>query len=203
MVIPFRNPKMGWMQGDGLRSTIDLKQLGGAHIISNFLSFEVFGVRIPAGTILVVAFACMFMWLFFRSKTGIAISSVGMNPMFARANGLNINKTRITAGIISTVCAAVGIIIYSQSYGFISLYTAPLMMSFPAVACILIGGATTRRARIIHVIIGTVIYQGLITNGPPVLNSLFPDTELSEIFRVIVQNGVILYALTLAGNREV
>jgi simple sugar transport system permease protein len=201
MVLPFRNPNTGWMQGDGLRSTIELKQSGGAQIINNFLSFKVFGVSIPMGIILAVASACFLMWLFFRSKTGIAISSVGMNPLFARVNGINISKSRITASIISTVCAAVGIIIYSQGYGFISLYTAPLMMSFPAVACILIGGATTRRAGIIHVIIGTIIYQGLVTNGPPVLNSLFPDTELSETIRMIVQNGVILYALTLTGKR--
>jgi simple sugar transport system permease protein len=76
------------------------------------------------------------------------------------------------------------------------------MMAFPAVACILIGGANVRWAKIIHVIIGTIIYQGLITNGPPVLNSLLPDTDLSEIIRMIVQNGVILYALTLGGDRE-
>jgi simple sugar transport system permease protein len=196
LVLPFRSPIMGWLLGSGLRNTIELKQLGGAQILNNFLSFELFGISIPTGILLVVAAACLLVWLFFRSKTGIAISAVGANPMFARASGLNVNRSRVTANIFSTALAAVGIVIFSQSRGFASLYDAPLMMAFQAVAAILIGGATTQRAKITHVIVGTIIFQGLLTNGPPVLNNIFPDNDLSEIIRMIVQNGIILYALT-------
>ena len=238
MALPFKSPIMGWMLGSGLRNTLELKQLGAAHIVNNFLGFEFVKVSIPnpnapegvarivktlfnpnlsasstflndmdatvisrfvfpTGMFLVLAVACLLMWMFFRSKSGIAISAVGMNPMFARASGLNVNRSRVTANILSTILTAVGIIIYSQSFGYAQLYDAPLMMSFQAVACILIGGATAQRASIFHVIIGTIIFQGLLTNGPPVLNNLFPDTDLSEIIRMIVQNGIILYALTL------
>jgi simple sugar transport system permease protein len=91
---------------------------------------------------------------------------------------------------------AIGIIIYSQGYGYTQLYTAPLMMAFPAVAAVLIGGATASRAKVSHVIIGVVIYQGLFTTALPVANQLFEGTDLSEILRMVIQNGIILYALT-------
>jgi len=196
MILPFRDPRMSWMLGSGLRNTIELGSIGGAQILNDFLSFKIFGIFIPTGMLLVFAVCCLLVWLFFRSKSGIAISAAGMNPMFARVSGLNVDKGRVKANMLSTMLAAVGIIVFGQSFGFSSLYDAPLWMAFTAVAGILIGGATAQRARIIHVVFGTLIFQGLMTNGPPILNNAFPNTDLSEVFRMIVQNGIILYALT-------
>jgi simple sugar transport system permease protein len=98
--------------------------------------------------------------------------------------------------MLSTVLGAIGIIVYSQGYGYAQLYSAPLMMAFSAVAAILIGGATASRAKVSHVIIGVIIFQGLLTTALPVANQLFEGTDLSEILRMIIQNGIILYALT-------
>jgi ribose/xylose/arabinose/galactoside ABC-type transport system permease subunit len=154
------------------------------------------GILIPTGLLLFFALLAFLVWLFFRSKAGIAISAGGINPKFAQAAGLNIDRSRILANILSTVLGAVGIIVYSQSYGYAQLYQGPLMMAFPAVAAILIGGATASRAKISHVVIGVVIFQGLLTAALPVTNELFRGTDLSEIARMIIQNGVILYALT-------
>ena len=61
-----------------------------------------------------------------------------------------------------------------------------------------IGGATTTKATIIHVIIGTFLYQGLIIFTPPVSNKLLAGTDISDTMRQIIQNGVILYALAKA-----
>jgi simple sugar transport system permease protein len=195
MTLPFTSPKMGWMLGSGLRNTIELGTVNANQIINNFLAFDLFGVKIPTGMLLVVFGSCFLVWLFFRSKTGSAISAGGMNPMFAKAAGLNVDRSRIIANIISTALGAVGIIVYSQSFGFTALYDAPLMMAFQAVAAILVGGATAGRSKIIHVIIGTMIFQGLLTNTPPVLGRAFPGTDLTEIMRLVVGNGIILYAL--------
>jgi len=196
MAAPFDHPLMGWLLGDGLRQTIALDGVGGAQILNNILSFRLFGVFIPTGMLLIVAFFCFLVWLFFRSKSGVAISAGGMNPMFARASGLNVDKSRVLANMVSTVLGALGIIIYAQSFGFFELYLGPLYMAFTAVASILVGGATAQRSKIIHVIIGTFIFQGLVTNGPPVLGKLVPAADLTEILRMTVQNGIILYALT-------
>ena len=66
-------------------------------------------------------------WLYFRTKAGLAIEAVGANEKFARATGINIDSRKI----ICRVLAAVGMIIYQQSFGFIQLYLAPFYMAFP------------------------------------------------------------------------
>jgi len=201
LTLPFRDHRMTWpLKGTGLRQTIQLDQINGAHILDNFLAFRFLGISFPTGTLLVFFGGCFFMWLFMRSKTGIAISAGGSNPMFASAAGLNVNRGRIAANMVSTVLGALGIIIYAQSFGYVQLYQDPLMMAFPAVAGILIGGASVRRARIIHVLIGAFIFQGLMATSLPVANELFAGTDLSETLRMIIQNGIILYALTQAGG---
>ena len=196
LMIPFKSKKMGWMMGNGLRETIQLDAVDAAQLLNNFLGFSIGEIFIPTGLLIVFAIACFAIAIFFKSKTGIAISAGGINPGFAKAAGLNIDRGRIVANVISTVLAAVGIIVYSQSYGYAQLYTAPLMMAFAAVAAVLIGGATAQRAKVIHVIIGVFLFQGLLTTALPVANKIFAGTDLSEIMRMVIQNGIILYALT-------
>jgi len=196
MAAPFTSPVMGWMLGDGLRNTLALSSVGANQILDNFLKFELFGVTIPTGMLLVVFLCCLLVWLFFRSRAGSAISAVGMNPMFSRASGLNVDRSRVVANIISTVLAAVGVILYGQSFGFTNLYDFPLMMAFQAVASVLVGGASAQRAKVFHVILGTMIFQGLLTNALPVITSMVPAADLPEIMRLILQNGIILFALT-------
>ena len=196
LAAPFRSSKMGWMLGSGLRNTIDLNAVGATQILNDFLTFQLGGAVIPTGMLLVFAGCSLVVWLFFRSRAGQAVSAVGQNPMFARASGINVDNSRIFANMLSTALAALGIIVYSQSYGFTALYDAPLMMAFQAVAAVLVGGASAQRAKIFNVVIGTMIFQGLLTNTPPVLGRVFPGTDLTEIMRMVVQNGIILYALT-------
>ena len=86
----------------------------------------------------------------------------------------------------------------SQGFGYLQAYTAPLAMGFICVASVLIGGATTTKAAISHVLIGTFLYQGLIIFTPPVSNHLLAGTDISDTIRQIIQNGVILYALAQA-----
>ena len=62
-------------------------------------------------------------------------------------------------------------------------------------AAILIGGASVNKASITNVIIGTFLYQGLVTMTPTVMNGLF-HMDMSEVIRIIVSNGMIVYALT-------
>ncbi len=202
LMIPFDNPKMGWMMGKGLRETIQLDAVGGAQLLNNFLKFEIFGVVVPTGLLLIFLIFCLGVWVFTKSKSGIAVTAGGMSPKFAKASGLNIDRNRIVANILSTVLGAIGIIVYSQSYGYAQLYSGPLLMAFSAVAAILIGGATASRAKVSHVIIGVVLFQGLLTTALPVANKLFTGTDLSEIMRMVVQNGIILYALTQVKGGE-
>jgi len=203
IAVPFTSPFIGWFIGEGLRNTIALAPIGADLILDRALQFQFFGLTINAGTILIFFGACLLMWLFFRSRTGISISAVGANPVFAKAAGLNVNRSRVTANMISTATAAVGTIVYAQSFGFVQLYDFPMWMAFPAVAAILVGGATAQRSKIIHVIVGTFLFQGLLTTVPPVFNALFQGEDMTDAARMVVQNGIILYALTkMAGGAK-
>ena len=45
------------------------------------------------------------------------MSAVGKNEKFAQATGINADKSRKQSVIISTVIAAIGIVVYQQSFG--------------------------------------------------------------------------------------
>ena len=68
-------------------------------------------------------------------------------------------------------------------------------MAFPAVAAILIGGASVNKASILNVMLGTFLFQGILTMTPSVINSVL-QTDMSEVIRIVLSNGMILYALT-------
>ena len=201
LVLPFQSKIMKWPLGNGLRTTIGL-QTSYRHLLNDFLSFKIFGVTVPTGLLLFFALCCFLVWLFMRSKTGIAMSAAGANPRFAAATGINVDKMRIIGTVLSTMLGAVGIIVYAQSFGFMQLYQAPRQMGFLAASAILLGGATTARAKISHVIIGTFLFQGVLTLGMPVANAVVPQSTISEVFRIIISQGIILYALTKSGGEN-
>lgn len=200
LLAPFKNPKLVWaIGGSGLRTTLTLNE-NFEKILDRFLAVSIGGLKIPTGTLLYFGLFCLLVWLFFRTRTGLSISAAGDNPRFARAAGIEDSTTRIQASILTTVLGAVGIVAFSQSYGFVQLYQAPLMMAFPAVACILIGGASVIRANIRQVIIGTFLFQTILTIALPVTSRVI-EGDISETARLVIQNGMILYALTRKGGR--
>lgn len=196
LMLPYSSPNMVWgYAGKGLRTTISVEAFWqnaigsiGAFKIGDFFFF-------PTGMFLFFLLCCGAMALFMRTRTGTAMTTVGSNPEYARASGVNINRMRTLSVIISTVLGAIGIIIYEQSFGFIQLYMGPFYMAFPAVAAILIGGASVKKATITNVVVGTFLFQGILTMTPSVINSMI-QTDMSEVIRIIVSNGMILYALT-------
>ncbi len=200
--LPFNDPAMVWPIGGsqgGLRLTITLAANYDA-IFNKLFAFKIGGLKIPTGLILVGLLMCLLVWLFSRTKLGVGMQAAGANPQFAVASGINVNHMRLWGVILSTVIGAVGIIIYAQSFGFYQLYNAPLNMAFAPVAAVLLGGATARSCKISHVIIGTFLFQALLTIALPVANQLMPEGGLSEVIRIIVSNGIILYALTQTGG---
>jgi simple sugar transport system permease protein len=195
LLLPFKSPNMVWgLAGKGLRTTISLEGYYDK-VLANFLQIRIGDLVIPGGTILFFALLAFAMWAFLHTKTGTAMTAVGSNPTFARASGINIDKIRILSVVMSTWLAAVGILVYQQGFGFVQLYMAPFYMALPAVSAILIGGATVNKASITNVVIGTFLFQGIVTMTPTVMNSMI-HMDMSEVIRIIVSNGMILYALT-------
>lgn len=199
LILPFKRPDMIWAYGgEGLRTTISVegywnKILGKVFLLSENLSY--------IGEILFFILLAFLLKEYFKGRNGLAMKAVGANEKFAKSIGVNIDKTRINSVIMSTMIAGVGIIVYQQSFGFIQLYLAPFYMAFPAIAAVLIGGGSVRKATVFNVVVGTVLFQGVITMTPVVISGLI-KTDMSETIRVIISNGMIIYALTRKGGER-
>lgn len=195
LLLPYDSPAMVWAYaGTGLRTTISVADYYGG-VLDNFLRIQIGHLTIPTGALLFFALLALLVWLFLRTKTGTAMTAVGSNSIFATASGVNVDRMRMLSVILSTWLGAVGIIVYEQSFGFIQLYMGPFNMAMPAVSAILLGGASVNKASIANVVIGTLLFQGILTMTPSVMNGLI-QTDVSEVIRIIVSNGMILYALT-------
>ena len=195
LVLPYKSPNMVWgMAGKGLRTTISLEGYY-IDVLARILRIKIGNLEIPTGTLLFFALLALAIWAFLHTKTGTAMTAVGSNPTFARAAGINVDKIRLLSVVMSTWLAAVGILVYEQGFGFIQLYMAPFYMALPAVSAILIGGASVNKASITNVIIGTILFQGIVTMTPTVMNNMI-HMDMSEVIRIIASQGMILYALT-------
>ena len=187
----------------GLRTVISLEgyyDKALANILTIDLNSIGINLVIPTGTLLFFALLAVLMWAFLHTKTGTAMTAVGSNPAFARAAGINVDRMRLISVIMSTWLGALGILVYEQGFGFVQLYNGPFWMAMPAVAAILIGGASVNKASIGNVIIGTILSQGIVTMTPTVMSAAF-QMDMSEVIRIVVSNGMILYALTRKTER--
>ncbi len=195
LLLPYHSANMVWgLAGKGLRTTISLEGYYDK-ALANFLQINIGKFSVPVGTLLLFALLAFGMWAFLHTKTGTAMTAVGSNPTFAKAAGINVDRIRLLSVVMSTWLGAVGILVYEQGFGFIQLYNAPFFMALPAVSAILIGGASVNKASIWNVIIGTFLFQGIVTMTPTVMNNMI-HMDMSEVIRMIASNGMILYALT-------
>jgi len=69
----------------------------------------------------------------------------------------------------------------------------PITLMLPTIAAILIGGAELKKATVSNVIIGMFLLQGIVTVGLMVAGISLND--MAEALRLLIVNGVILYAL--------
>ena len=202
LVVPVRNPELVWpLGGAGLRNTLVLTDYY-TQALDNLGAVPLGRGFLPTGLLVFWLALCGGLAWFFRTRFGIALTAAGSNPRFAESSGINVTRMRTSGVVMSTVLGAVGIVVFSQSYGFVQLYKAPLLMAFPTVAALLIGGATVRSAGIGHVIIGTFLFQSVLTTSLPVVNEIVAKQggseygNIPEIARLIISNGIIIYALT-------
>lgn len=199
---PFTNPQMLWpIGGKGLRPQTNLDGWFG-HILDSLGSFTVLGVRVPTGTLVAVLLVAALLWVYQHTLNGRAAVIAAENECFARVAGTDVERLKSVAVVASTVIASAGITMYAHTYGFLQLYDAPLMMAFPAAAAILVGGYMKgARASAIHALLGALLFNAILVFSTPVANELL-ISELSDITRVLVTNGVILYAMVRGSRKE-
>ena len=113
-------------------------------------------------TILVLVIIALLYW-FFGTEIGHAIRATGTNPNMARANGININSTKIIALVLSNglVALAGGLLAQYQGYADINMGRGAIVIGLAAVIIgeVLFGKIFKNFAlKLLSVAIGGIIY---------------------------------------------
>lgn len=192
-IIPFSNPDMLMSTGKGLRNTIDLR------IIRKSIDSLLFGeyTHYPVFTLIIIALFFLGLYFFLKTKLGQEMRAVGQDMHIASISGINVDRTRIIAIIISTVLAAWGQIVYLHNMGTLNTYNNHEQVGLFAVASLLIGGATVNKASWKEALLGTFLFHLLFIISPLAGKNLMGNAQIGEYFRVFIAYGVIGLALLL------
>lgn len=194
-LIPISNKTILMPSGHGLKNTIDLISIRKA--LDKAVFGDLFKTRIPVMTFIVILVIAVIMYYFMKTKLGQDMRAVGQNMHIAKVAGINVNRTRIIAVIISTVLAAWGQVVYLQNMGNLNTYTNHENVGLFSVASLLIGGASVNKATWQQALLGTLLFHALFIVSPIAGQKLAGDAQVGEYFRVFVAYGVIGLALVL------
>lgn len=129
--VPVTNRQMLYpIGGQGLRPKVNLENYFG-QILDRLWQIRCGELVIPLGLLLFFFGIGALLWLFSRTRTGMIFAAIAENERFVKLSGIHVDHYRTIAIIMSTVIAAIGVVVYSQSYGILHLYDGPFMMSFP------------------------------------------------------------------------
>ncbi len=160
---------------------------------------------VPMITFAVIGLLCLFNVAIMRTRLGQQFRAVGQSGTVANAAGINVNRTRLIAIMISTVLAGLGQLIFVQNMGSLQTYGAHEQVGLYAGAAILVGGASIVRATNAQALLGCLLFHLLFIVSPPAAKNVFGDAGIGEYFRVFISYGVIAVALVLhswQGNKS-
>ena len=194
-IIPIKHASIKLPRGYGIRNTVSLLQM--RQSLDNLLSFTVGGVKIPVLTLILIALACLFIVWFRKTKLGQDMRAVGQDMEVARDAGINVERTRVIAMVMSTVFAGFGMIICLQNVGNFPTYTAHSQIGMFCIAALLVGGASVDKASIGNVFLGVILFHTMFIVAPKTGAAITGDSMIGEYFRVFVSYAVITVALVL------
>lgn len=154
-------------------------------------------VSVPMVTFLIVALLCVFNNAIMKTRIGQQFRAVGQNRTVANAVGINVDRVRVIAIIISTVLAGWGQLIFVQNMGSFQTYGAHEQVGLYAGAAILVGGASIKKATNGQALLGCILFHLLFIVAPSAGKNLFGDAAIGEYFRVFISYGVIALALVM------
>lgn len=154
-------------------------------------------VKLPIATTVAILVLCLFNLLILKTKLGQDFRTIGQDLHIAQISGIDVDRTRQIAVIISTVLAAWGQIIFLQNIGTLSTYGSHVQVATFAIAAILLGGASVTKATNGQAILGVILFHTLFIVSPKAGNNLFGEAQIGEFFRAFVAYGVIGVALGL------
>ena len=156
-IIPIKHASIKLPRGYGIRNTVSLLNM--RQSLDNLIPLKIGGVKIPVLTLILIVLACLFIVWFRRTKLGQDMRAVGQDMEVARDAGINVERTRVIAMVMSTVFAGFGMIIYLQNVGNFPTYTAHSQIGMFAIAALLVGGASVDKAGIGNVFLGVILFH--------------------------------------------
>ena len=161
-------------------------------------------IRVPVATWILIGCLCLFNTMIMRTKLGQKFRAVGQSQVVANAAGIDVDRTRIIAIMISTVLAGWGQIFFMQSDGIgtFQTYAAHEQVGLYAGAAILVGGASIDRATNLQALVGTFLFHSLFITAQSAASNLFGDSAVGEYFRAFLSYGVIALALVIYAWRS-
>lgn len=154
-------------------------------------------VQIPMVTFMLVGLLCLFNNALMKTRLGQQFRAVGQNRTVANVSGINVDKVRVIAIMISTVLAGWGQLIFVQNMGSFQTYGAHEQVGLYAGAAILVGGASIKKATNTQAMVGCILFHLLFIVAPSAGKNLFGDAAIGEYFRVFISYGVIALALVM------
>lgn len=168
-----------------------------AGIFMNFSLPIMKSVGVPVVTCMVLfAFYAGNEWIL-KTKLGQDFRAIGQSMKIAKTAGIDVEKTRIKAIIISTLLAAFGQLIFLQNIGTINTYGSHTQVGLFSCAAILIGGASLTKANGKQALLGLILFHTLFIVSPIAGKNLFGDPQIGEFFRVFITYGVIGISLAV------
>ena len=143
-------------------------------------------IRIPVVTYALILLTCLFTNWFLKTRIGQNMRAVGQNRAVANSAGIDVDKTRIIAIIISTTIASFGQLVYLQNLGVLTTYGAHLNVGLFSIAALLVGGASVYKATVGQAILGVLLYHLLFIVSPLAGQTLMNNAMIGEYIRVLV-----------------
>ena len=161
-------------------------------------------IKLPLVTWVMILLLCLFNSTIMRTRLGQKFRAVGQSQTVANASGINVDRTRVIAIMISTVLAGWGQIMFMQSDGIgtFQTYAAHEQVGLYAGAAILVGGASIDRATNLQALVGTFLFHSLFITAQSAASVMFGDSAVGEYFRAFLSYGVIAVALIMYAWRS-
>lgn len=209
-LLPFnQNRSIILSKGYGVRNSMTLTTAGGFdnifdNLLTNLLGSPLYigDFKVPFATILLIILLCFFTIWFRRTKLGQDMRAVGQDMEVASTAGINVDRTRVIAVILSTVLASIGQIIYLQNVGTMNTYTGHDSAALYAAAALLIGGASVAKATIPNAIFGTGLFHALFILMPSAMTNITGNSMIGEYSRTFISYGIVTLALVLHAWRK-
>src|SRR2546427_3056890 len=106
------------------------------------------------------------------------------DPHVASIAGIDVERNRVIATVLSTVLAAWGQLLFLQNIGTLNTYSSHEQVGMFAIAALLVSGATVTHATVGQALLGALLFHTLFVVSPLAGKALAGDAGIGGYFPV-------------------